>query len=507
MMLTIAEMMLTTTKKMIATPKTMITTTETGLVRANDHSLQQTTKSLTKKSKTMNTKNKKTIYQTTNQNKMKNNTIIIKLMLFGLFFQITYNINSQTIGNDTIIQVFNMVPQINSKHDTTIQVVFPPSYYKYEKILMHYSLNQPPAGWDPWDRIAYVRVIKNNDTFEIGRIMTPYSKACGWTIDVTDYRPLLTDTALINSFILFWASNNKGYLVSISFEFIGGNPTKEAYKVVNLWGNDVFHRWEYGNIYNPISNYLPPYTLVIDSLADSVKVRITTTGHGQGNTHNAAEFSIKTHSLIVNGNAFSHQLWRNDCASNPCSPQSGTWQYNRAGWCPGADVRPWIVDITPVVTPGYTAQLQYAIQEYTNYCSPSHPDCVSGITCPDCNYNSTGHTMPWYLMQSQIIYYKNLNLTNIKENNLLNNNNISIYPNPTNDKLNIAIKNFNSQKIIELKILDVFGKVVYETQLVKNISEIDLNHLPKGIYFAKIIEINKIDGTPSVFITKKIIKQ
>ena len=40
-----------------------------------------------------------------------------------------------------------------------------------------------------------------------------------------------------------------------------------------------------------------------------------------------------------------------------------------------------------------------------NECRPGNPDCVSGVTCPDCNYNSTGHTVPIYVIQSQAIFF------------------------------------------------------------------------------------------------------
>ena len=56
------------------------------------------------------------------------------------------------------------------------------------------------------------------------------------------------------------------------------------------------------------------------------------------------------------------------------------------------------------MTPGTTATFDYSVQPYENLCRPS-PSCVTGATCPDCNYNSTGHTVPIYVLQSQAILY------------------------------------------------------------------------------------------------------
>lgn len=397
---------------------------------------------------------------------------------------------AQSIGNDTTITVCDSLPLINGNMDSTIIVVFPDTFYKYETILLNYSLSMPPAGWDPWDRIGNVTATKNGQTIEIARIMTPYSKACGWTVDVTDFRPVLSDTVDLTAFILYYVTvgSQKGYLVSISFDFIGGNPKKEAYKIQNLWQNTVWSRWEYGNIWtDPIQNHIPPLQVLIDPLADSVKVNVNCTGHGQGNTDNAAEFSQKTHSLRIDSTLmYSHILWRNNCGQNPCSPQSGSWQFNRAGWCPGADVVPWQVDITQNTFPGDTIWLEYIPQAYSNYCSPTNPNCVSGQTCTDCNYNSTGHTMPWYLMQSQIIYYKDLLLTTANEFHVLDLK-FRVFPNPSNGEINIEC---NGIKNGTVEILNGLGQIVFTAQMKKEHETLNLK-IANGLYMLRIREKEK----------------
>ncbi len=40
--------------------------------------------------------------------------------------------------------------------------------------------------------------------------------------------------------------------------------------------------------------------------------------------------------------------------------QGGTWWFGRGGWCPGAPVEPWIIDVTAELTPGTTATFTYA---------------------------------------------------------------------------------------------------------------------------------------------------
>lgn len=62
------------------------------------------------------------------------------------------------------------------------------------------------------------------------------------------------------------------------------------------------------------------------------------------------------------------------------------------------------------------------------------------------------------------------------------NNNFTIYPNPTNNRL--FIKNNNHVTIDNIVICDITGKIFFESNM--NISEIDVSSFKKGIYLLKI---------------------
>jgi hypothetical protein len=53
-------------------------------------------------------------------------------------------------------------------------------------------------------------------------------------------------------------------------------------------------------------------------------------------------------------------VWK-ACAENPVYPQGGTWIYDRAGWCPGMATDVKEMDITPHVTPGTNALIDYGL--------------------------------------------------------------------------------------------------------------------------------------------------
>jgi hypothetical protein len=66
---------------------------------------------------------------------------------------------------------------------------------------------------------------------------------------------------------------------------------------------------------------------------------------------------------------------------------------------------------------------------------------------------------------------------------------VSLYPNPTSDYLNIALPNNN--KPYQVVLMDVVGK---EYMSVLNKQQLNISHLPKGVYFVKII----VDGNAVV---------
>ncbi len=79
-------------------------------------------------------------------------------------------------------------------------------------------------------------------------------------------------------------------------------------------------------------------------------------------------------------------------------------------------------------------------------------------------------------------------------------NNFVIYPNPTNDEINILFTEKKNKKI-SININNVFGKMIYfekDNSALEKLIKIDVSNFPSGIYFVNI-------QTPDGVITKKII--
>jgi hypothetical protein len=211
----------------------------------------------------------------------------------------------------------------------------------------------------------YYSVYDSLVSYEIARMITPYGGyySGAWTypyrFDVTDFSSLLHDSVQIEVFYSGWTNQ---FTANCNFEVITGIPDHNPYMVTNLWSGS----FPYGSTGNPISNYLTPYAAHIDTGAYATRLRILQTGHGEDN-NNCTEFCANYQHMYVNGvQRFNPFVWRDDCGLNALLNQAGTWLYDRAHWCPGDLVNPYLDDLTPYVTRGGVDTLLITMDPYTS---------------------------------------------------------------------------------------------------------------------------------------------
>jgi len=67
---------------------------------------------------------------------------------------------------------------------------------------------------------------------------------------------------------------------------------------------------------------------------------------------------------------------------------------------------------------------------------------------------------------------------------------LSVFPNPTTDVLNLTIKNFNGENL-SYQLVDFNGKII-QTAVIKNeLTSINLSELPMASYFINLLENNQ----------------
>ena len=249
----------------------------------------------------------------------------------------------------------------------------------YRKILMTYTLGCPSGGCSAWDYTTRILLRDSiNDTtnidYELTRIITPYAgdKSNGWyhdyIIDVTDYAPLLKGKKKINAKFDGWQD---GFTVSVKFDFIEGTPAREVLDVQQIYPGRYY---QYGNAASPIENELDSRNVTVDAGMKYANYRVVTTGHGFGdggtagaNPENCSEFCSKWFQVLVDNSAkYTTTVWKDDCGSEANFPQTGTWIYNRAGWCPGSAAVINDHDVTDFLTAGSQHSLDVNWQSYNN---------------------------------------------------------------------------------------------------------------------------------------------
>lgn len=237
---------------------------------------------------------------------------------------------------------------------------------------------------------SWYNVFEVIDDIELARLITPYGNNLNGTwkrpykLDVTDYWPVLQDSVEVRVVYEGWSD---GFTVTLDFEMIEGTPPREAYEVVNLWNGG----FPYGDPNNPIENYLMPKSLTVDTAAAAVRLRILQTGHGFGGNENCAEFCPKNNYIKVNNvQVYSNLVWRDNCGENALYPQPGTWLYDRANWCPGDIVWPYIHEMTPHMQAGQTYTIDMDMDPFTNV---NNNNCSYGVGSHLVYFKAPAHTL------------------------------------------------------------------------------------------------------------------
>lgn len=63
--------------------------------------------------------------------------------------------------------------------------------------------------------------------------------------------------------------------------------------------------------------------------------------------------------------------------------------------------------------------------------------------------------------------------------------NVSLYPNPVSDQLNIQFNNYQSE-VIEMDIIDITGKIIQHQQLMEKNNSVKLENMAEGFYLVKL---------------------
>ncbi|MBP8033851.1 MAG: T9SS type A sorting domain-containing protein [Bacteroidia bacterium] len=273
-------------------------------------------------------------------------------------------------GDTTWVTIYNdrKITQYGN-YDTSAVL---PTGKTFRKIKLHYILGRYacPSGTQycgSWDYTTQVYAKPANaDTVEIARIITPYAtdwlstnRKHDFVVDVTDYSSILNGNL---DFRYKYDGYSWGFTLTLKLEMIEGTPAMPALSVKNIYDG----YFSYGNTSDLIENHLVAKPFIYNSPVTKAFVKNIISGHGSDD-NGCGEFCSKYYDLKINNNAISQkQLWKSDCGVNNISPQTGTWLYDRANWCPGQVVYPIMHDITSFTSPSSTFSVDVDMEPYTS---------------------------------------------------------------------------------------------------------------------------------------------
>ena len=364
-----------------------------------------------------------------------------------------------------------------------------------DQIIATLDITCPTGGCDPWDRVSGVEVKGHNgEWYEVIRYITPYGVACGHSVDLTDFMSILQGKI---AFRFYLGTQGNGFEYTLNLSYKAGVPEDAYSSITKLW----YKTYNFGDPGN-----LQPCEVFNAEFPDNTqaaKIKLVSTGHGWGdnNTGNAAEFHHDIHHVHINGaETFAQDNWQ-DCNPNPqgCQPQNGTWFYDRAGWCPGL-IAPWFdFDMTPYIGDG-SAEYKYIFNEaYVDICHPNNPDCVSGIHCANCDDGFNPHL----IVASYLI---NLGDTPLEETGVgiydpkQQELSFRVYPNPSTGIFQLSWDDLSKE--VTIQVSNNLGQTLKTLHLQSHAVsyDLDLQGLPRGIYF---IQVNTENGKG----VRKVVKE
>jgi hypothetical protein len=303
---------------------------------------------------------------------------------------------------------------------------------------------------------------------------------------VSDYASILNGKV---TFRVSCGTLDNGYLYALKFDYKSGTPPHKYSQLTQIW-RKVFPFGDYANL-QPVNIY--NYTFPANVLAS--KIKLISTGHGWGNlnTSNAAEFYDATHHIYINNvNTFTQHNWAN-CNPNPdnCMPQNGTWQYNRAGWCPGSIARPFDYNLNQFITTNTIALKYVFFEQYLDQCHPNNPGCVTGTTCTDC---SDGFN-PQLDVACNLVNFFDIPPPNpviLAITEPKHNIDIAIYPNPSRGLFNLSSDN-KLNKMCMVAIYNLSGKMIQQFEWNGDNVSINLTNATPGLYIMKISNENLVE--------------
>lgn len=293
-----------------------------------------------------------------------------KLLLALIAYAGVATTTQAAVGDTTWVQANVDTLSWFGNYDSTVTF---PTGGTYRNIYMIVTIGKyvcpgSPTYCGDWDyTVQNFLMTPGGDTLELGRLITPYANSGAprtpitWkqrnVYDVTDYAAQLQGSATVR---LHYSGYSGGFTGDIKFAFVEGTPDRSVVAYQRLWHGSFSH----GGATSINTKFTDVAVTAPAGTASSV-LKFNITGHGSDN-NGCCEFLSQNYHVMLNSTDIATKaIWRDDCGSNQLYPQSGTWLYDRANWCPGALVHSNFHPLTGI-TAGSSFNIGINFDSYTS---------------------------------------------------------------------------------------------------------------------------------------------
>ena len=219
--------------------------------------------------------------------------------------------------------------------------------------------------------------------------------------------------------------------------------------------------------------------LLACQLSEKIAAVASVTGSMTQDTFNDCNAQLPTPVLQIHGTEDDVVLYNENNLSLPIPDVISYWvDHNNCETTPTTTTLP-DVDVSDGST------IEYSVYE----------DGDNGITTEHMKVIGGGHTWPGSILNSAgtnqdidasmeiWLFFSRYDINGLLSTDDYENRHVSIYPNPTQSKINLSL---NYAKEVHYKLFSPLGKQLITGTITSGNEEIDISHLPSNIYFLKV---------------------
>ena len=219
--------------------------------------------------------------------------------------------------------------------------------------------------------------------------------------------------------------------------------------------------------------------LLACQLSEKIAAVASVTGSMTQNTFNNCNAQLPTPVLQIHGTEDDVVLYNGNTLSIPIADVISYWvDYNNCETTPSTTTLP---DLD--VSDGST--VEHSVYENSdNGITTEHMKVIGGgHTWPGSVLNTAGTNQDIDASMEIWLFFSRYDINGSLSVNEFENKHVSIYPNPTNSKINLSL---NYSKDVNYELFSPLGQQLMTGTITSSNEQIDLSNLPSNIYFLKV---------------------